>query len=156
MRKNEAQFCVRGDKQIAGVNYFESYVPMASWSTVQMVMNLAVQRGWARQQVEFSNAFVQADLKEEFYVELPEMFRDEHDHGSKDGVLLKLNKSLYGTKKPSSTSVTTYKESKTMDSCSDQATAFSLTVMLMPTLPGSGIMRAIKTPYASNPELDMS
>jgi hypothetical protein len=96
MRKNKARFCVRGDKQIAGVDYFESYAPVASWSTVRMVMNLAVQRGWATRQVDFSNAFVQAELKEEVYVELPEMFRDEHNHGSKEGVVLKLNKSLYG------------------------------------------------------------
>jgi hypothetical protein len=95
-RKSKARFCVRGDKQIAGVDYFESYAPVASWSTIRMVMNLAVQRGWATRQVDFSNAFVQAELKEEVYVELPEMFRDEHNHGSKDGVVLKLNKSLYG------------------------------------------------------------
>jgi hypothetical protein len=62
MRKNKARFCVRGDKQIAGVNYFESYAPVASWSMVQMVMNLAVQQGWATPQVNFSNAFVQAEL----------------------------------------------------------------------------------------------
>jgi hypothetical protein len=96
MRKNKARFCVRGDKQIAGVDYFESYAPVASWSTVRMVMNLAIQRGWATRQVDFSNAFVQANLKEEVYVELPEMFRDDQNHGSKDGVVLKLNKSLYG------------------------------------------------------------
>jgi hypothetical protein len=46
--------------------------------------------------VDFSNAFVQAELKEEVYVELPEMFQDEQNHGSKNGVVLKLNKSLYG------------------------------------------------------------
>jgi hypothetical protein len=34
MQKLKARFCVRGDKQIAGVDYFESYAPVASWSTV--------------------------------------------------------------------------------------------------------------------------
>jgi hypothetical protein len=28
MRKNKARFCVRGDRQIAGVDYFESYAPV--------------------------------------------------------------------------------------------------------------------------------
>jgi hypothetical protein len=96
MRKNKAWFCVRGDKQIAGVDCFESYAPVASWSTVRMVMNLAIQRGWATCQVDFSYAFVQGDLKEEVYVELPEMCRDDQNHGHKDGVVLKLNKSHYG------------------------------------------------------------
>jgi histone deacetylase 1/2 len=94
--KSKARFCMRGDKQIAGVDYFESYAPVASWTTILMVMNLAVQRGWATRQVDFSNAFVQAELTEEVHVDLPEMFRDEQNHGSKDGVVLKLNKLLYG------------------------------------------------------------
>jgi hypothetical protein len=96
MRKTKAQFCVRGDKQIAGVDFFESYSWVASWSTVRMVMNLAIQRGWATHQVNFSNAFLQTKLKEEVYVQLPEMFRDDQNHGHKDRVVLKLNKLLYG------------------------------------------------------------
>jgi hypothetical protein len=83
MRKNKARFCVQGDKHIAGLDYFECYAPVVSWST----MNLAVQQGWATRQVDFSNAFVQAELKEEVYMELPEMFRDKQNHGNKHGVV---------------------------------------------------------------------
>jgi hypothetical protein len=60
---------------------------------------LAVQQGWATRQVNFSNAFIQAELKElkeEVYVELPEMFCDDQNQGNKDRVVLKLNKLLYG------------------------------------------------------------
>jgi hypothetical protein len=39
MHKNKARFCVCRDKQIVGVDYFESYALVASWSTVHMVMN---------------------------------------------------------------------------------------------------------------------
>jgi hypothetical protein len=87
---------VSGDKQITGVDYFESYAPVASWSTVHMVVNLAIQRGWATRQVDLSDAFVQAELKEEVYVQLPEMFQDNQNHGHKGGVVLRLNKSLHG------------------------------------------------------------
>ncbi len=59
MRKHKARFCCRGDKQIAGVDFFESYAPVVAWSTVRMVMNIAIQQGWASRQVDFSNAFVQ-------------------------------------------------------------------------------------------------
>jgi hypothetical protein len=61
-----------------------------------MVMNLAVQQGWATRHVHFSNAFVQATLTDEVYVELPEIFCDKQKNGPKDGVELKLSKSLYG------------------------------------------------------------
>ena len=59
-------------------------------------MNLAMQRGWVTRHVDFSNAFVQANLKEEVYLEVPEMFFDEHGNGRKDDVVLKLQKSIYG------------------------------------------------------------
>jgi hypothetical protein len=80
MRKHKARFCVRGNKQITRVDYFESYAPVASWSAIRMVMNLTIQQGWATRHTDFSNAFVQATLAKEVYVELPEMFRDEHDN----------------------------------------------------------------------------
>jgi hypothetical protein len=51
--------------------------------------------GWASRQVDFSNAFVQATLEEEVYVEVPAMFADENNH-DKESVVLKLHKSLYG------------------------------------------------------------
>jgi hypothetical protein len=43
MRKHKAPFCVRGDKQIVGIDYFESYAPVAFWSTIHMVMNIVIQ-----------------------------------------------------------------------------------------------------------------
>ena len=45
--KFKARYCARGDKQIQNVDYFESYAPVASASTVRMVMTLAMQHGWA-------------------------------------------------------------------------------------------------------------
>ena len=57
---------------------------------------MAIQRGWSTRQVHISNAFVKATLKEKNYVKLPAMFRDENENGSNDGVLLKLEKPLYG------------------------------------------------------------
>ena len=57
---------------------------------------MAIQHGWSTRQVDFSNAFVQATLEEEVYVELPAMFCDENENGRNDGVVLKLEKSLYG------------------------------------------------------------
>ena len=32
--KYKARYCVRGDQQIAGIDYFESYAPVTQWSTV--------------------------------------------------------------------------------------------------------------------------
>ena len=93
IRKYKARFCVRGDKQIADVDYFESYAPVVSWSTVRMLLNLSIQKGWYTRQVDFSNAFVQADIEEEVYVTLPALFKDD---SQEEDMVLKLNKTLYG------------------------------------------------------------
>jgi hypothetical protein len=95
IKKFKARFCVRGDKQIEGVDYFESYAPVVAWSTVRMILCLAIQQGWATKMVDFSNAFVQAELNEDVYITLPAMFMDESGEENKS-LCLKLVKSLYG------------------------------------------------------------
>jgi hypothetical protein len=56
---------------------------------------MSINQGWATQQVDFSNAFVQADLNEEVYIALPDYFVSNEGY-TRNEVILKLNKSLYG------------------------------------------------------------
>ena len=74
------------------MDYFEKYAPVVSWTTVRMLMVLSLNLGWHTRQVDFSKAFVQAELQEEVYMSMPKHFEAE------DGAetVLKLNKSLYG------------------------------------------------------------
>lgn len=90
--KFKAQFCVRGDRQVKGVDYFEKYSPVVSWSTVRMMLSLTVSQNLVTRQVDFSNAFVQATLNKDVYIQAPCGFAPE---GVDDSVL-KLNKLLYG------------------------------------------------------------
>ena len=94
LRKHKARFCARGDKQIAGVDYFDKYAPVVQWSTVRMMLCLAASEGLHTRQVDFSNAFVQADLKEEVYIQVPQGFLGSN--GGTEDPVLKLNNSLYG------------------------------------------------------------
>ena len=75
MRKQKAIFFVRGDRQIKNLDYFDSYYPVAPWLTIRMLMNVADQRGWEMQHVNFSDALVQYTLEEEVYFEMPAIFR---------------------------------------------------------------------------------
>ena len=45
LRKLKARFCVRGDKQEAGVDYFETYAPVVSWTTIRMMTTLSIVMG---------------------------------------------------------------------------------------------------------------
>jgi histone deacetylase 1/2 len=94
-RKTKARFCVRGDKQIEGIDYSDKYAPVVSWSTVRLLLCLRISNGWKTRQVDFSNAFVQAELKEDVYVSLPARFAGPRGEGN-DVAVMKLNRSLYG------------------------------------------------------------
>jgi Reverse transcriptase (RNA-dependent DNA polymerase) len=84
----KARFCVRGDLQIEGVDFFETNAPVVQWSTICMLLVSIL----TNQQVDYTNVFVQAEINEEIYVEYPKLFESV---SGKDRVL-KLKKSLYG------------------------------------------------------------
>jgi Reverse transcriptase (RNA-dependent DNA polymerase). len=92
--KYKARYCCRGDMQTEGIDYFDTYAPVVQWSTVRLVLTLALKNGWSTRQVDYTNAFAQADLQEEVYIEPPCGFSGQ------DGLdkVLKLRKSLYGLK----------------------------------------------------------
>ena len=83
---------------------------MAQWSTIRTVLILALIYDLASKQIDFTNAFAQAFLKEEVYVGIPQGFSKVKGEDrlilneevtmptqieSRD-YALKLNKSLYG------------------------------------------------------------
>ena len=94
-RKFKARFCVRGDRQVEGIDYTDKYSPVVSWSTVRMLLSLSLHQNLSSRQVDFSNAFVQAELApgEDIYVAMPKGFDTDADGGER---VLKLNRSLYG------------------------------------------------------------
>jgi hypothetical protein len=90
--KFKARFCARGDLQKEGIDYFETYAPVVQWSTIRLLLSTVLTEGWATRQVDYTNAFAQAEINEEVYLEFPRLF------GPKSGsnLVLKLLKSLYG------------------------------------------------------------
>ena len=89
IRKFKGRFCVRGDMQIEGVDFEETYAPVVNWITVRTLLVLSQLLSLKTAQIDYTAAFPQSDLKEDVYVEMPRGFQEE-------GFVLKLNKSLYG------------------------------------------------------------
>ena len=91
-----ARFCVRGDKQIEGIDVFDTYAPVVAWPTVRTILAFALQKGMKTRQIDFQNAFATAELPPDAntYIEPPEGFVDPEGRD----VVLKLKKSLYGTR----------------------------------------------------------
>jgi hypothetical protein len=110
VQKLKARFCVQGDCQIDGVNVFDTYAPVVSWTTVRLLLILSVVLGLARKQVDYTAAFVQAELdeSEQVFVEMPKGFK-------KQGKVLKLNRALYGLRQLPRTWFEHLKEKLTSD-----------------------------------------
>jgi Reverse transcriptase (RNA-dependent DNA polymerase) len=72
--KWKARLNVHGGKQIKDFNYWETYAPVASWSSIRVVMNMAASHGWVTRQLDFVLAFPQAPVESDIYMEIPAGF----------------------------------------------------------------------------------
>ena len=92
--KFKARYCVRGDMQKEGIDYFETYAPVVQWSTVRLLLTMILSKNWVTKQVDYTNAFAQATLNKQVYIDSPRGFtRKDKAHK-----VLHLIKSLYGLK----------------------------------------------------------
>ena len=94
INKHKARLVVKGYAQMFGVDFSETFAPVARLDTIRLVLALAAQKGWKVFQLDVKSAFLNGYLQEEIYVEQPEGFSIK---GHEDKVYL-LKKALYGLK----------------------------------------------------------
>ena len=82
IKKYKARFCVRGDKQIQGVDVFNTYVPVVEWSTVHMMLVVVACLKWESVQVDFDAALSTqcCHQKNKFTWKCQETFLPKHHH----------------------------------------------------------------------------
>ncbi|KAL0337709.1 UNVERIFIED_CONTAM: Retrovirus-related Pol polyprotein from transposon RE2 [Sesamum calycinum] len=86
----KARLVAKGYNQIEGVDYFDSFSPVAKSVIV------AKSKSWALFQLDINNAFLHGHLDEELYMDHPEGYL-----AAKPGQMCRLRRSLYGLKQAS-------------------------------------------------------
>ncbi|KAK1663542.1 hypothetical protein QYE76_051701 [Lolium multiflorum] len=92
--RNKARFVAQGYSQVEGVEFGETFAPVARLESIRILLAFAAHYGFKLQQMDIKSAFLNGPLHEEVYVKQPPGFEDPHlpDH------VFKLNKALYGLK----------------------------------------------------------
>jgi Reverse transcriptase (RNA-dependent DNA polymerase) len=93
IKKHKGRYTVRGDLQ---EGKFDTFAPVVQWSTVRMLMAIALRKNYKTRCIDFSSAFVQASLKTPVWIHLPRGHYPEIFGHDTEGKCLELNKSLYG------------------------------------------------------------
>ncbi|RVW33826.1 Retrovirus-related Pol polyprotein from transposon RE1 [Vitis vinifera] len=83
-----------GYAQMFGVDFYETFAPVARLDTIRMLLALATQKGWNIHQMDVKSTFLNGYLEEEIFVEQREGFIVK---GMEEKVYL-LKKALYGLK----------------------------------------------------------
>lgn len=93
INKFKGRLVVRGDLMSED---YETYAPVAQWSTIRMFLILSLTWNWETLSIDFSNAFVHAKLDKPLWIHLPRGFRPSANQ-SRVKSCLRLKRSLYGT-----------------------------------------------------------
>ncbi|GJY20268.1 zinc finger, CCHC-type containing protein [Tanacetum coccineum] len=92
--KYKARLVIQGFRQKEGIDFFDTYAPVARITTIRLLLALAAIHDLVIHQMDVKTAFLNGDLDEEIYMKQPEGFVMP-GHESK---VCKLKKSLYGLK----------------------------------------------------------
>ncbi|GKE41805.1 retrovirus-related pol polyprotein from transposon TNT 1-94 [Tanacetum coccineum] len=92
--KNKARLVAKGYRQDEGIDFEESFAPVARLEAIRIFIVNAASKNMTVYQMDVKTVFLNGELKEEVYVSQPESFVDP-DHPNH---VYRLKKALYGLK----------------------------------------------------------
>ena len=88
--KYKARLNIHGGRQEYGVNYYDTFSPVISWTILRLLFILSSIESWATYQIDYVLAFPQVPIEFDMYMELPRgKEKDAEDH-EKNKYVLKL------------------------------------------------------------------
>jgi hypothetical protein len=97
LRNIKQGFVARGFSQKEGIDYEETFAPVARYTSIKTIIDLATKMKWKLHQMDVKTAFLNGVIEEEVYIEQPQGFEveDRKTH------VCKLKKVLYRLKQAS-------------------------------------------------------
>ena len=96
MERHKARLVAKGFSQQPGIDFEETFAPVARQSSIRMVMALSAELGLCLYQLDVVMAYTNGDLDEEIFMEQADGFiKEGNEH-----LVYSLKKSIYGLKQP--------------------------------------------------------
>jgi hypothetical protein len=94
IERYKAHLVVKEFNQRYGLDYDETFSPVIKPTTVQLILSIAVSKGWCIHQADVKNAFLNGHLKNTVFMKQPPGFTSS----THPQHICKLQKALYGLK----------------------------------------------------------
>eukprot|EP00253_Pinus_taeda_P017397 PITA_17397 len=94
IEKLKSRVVAKGYSQQEGIDFDDTFAPVAKLNTIRMLISLATKCNWELHQLDVKSAFLNGDLKEEIYLVQPEGFVMQ----GQEHLVCRLKKALYGLK----------------------------------------------------------
>ena len=92
IQKYKARVVAQGFTQIEGINYNETFTPVAKLTSLHAILTIAAKRDLELHQMDIKSAYLNGNLSNEIFMSPPPGFNIP------DGMVLRLIKAVYGTK----------------------------------------------------------
>jgi hypothetical protein len=92
--RNKARLVAKGYSQVKGLDFDETFAPVARLESIRMLLAYATHHGFKLYQMDIKSAFLNGPIKEEVYAEQPPGFKSE----GYPNHIYKLHNALYGLK----------------------------------------------------------